>query len=100
MNLQKGAFGDPSDPETLIMFWEMMAGQHYPGAAEIRERLEKKRQEQLAQMQMRQQLPQETQAQMPQGAEPMGVPDMAVEDASGNIMSMMDGMTGGVSGGL
>ena len=26
------------------------------------------------------------------------VPDMAVEDASGNIMSMMDGMTGGVSG--
>lgn len=98
MNLQTGAFGDPSDPETLILFWEMMAGQHYPGAAEIRERLEKKRQEQLAQMQM-QQLPQEIQ-QMPQGAEPQGVPDMAVEDASGNIMSMMDGMTGGVSGGL
>ena len=87
MNLQTGAFGDPSDPETLIMFWEMMAGQHYPGAAEIRERLEKKRQEQLAQMQMQQQLPQETQ--MPQGAEPRGVPDMAVEDASGSAMNMM-----------
>ena len=87
MNLQTGAFGDPSDPETLIMFWEMMAGQHYPGAAEIRERLEKKRQEQLAQMQM-QQLPQEIQ-QMPQGAEPRGVPDMAVEDASGSAMNMM-----------
>lgn len=85
MNLQTGAFGDPSDPETLIMFWEMMAGQHYPGAAEIRERLEKKRQEQLAQMQ---QLPQQTQ-QMPQGAEPQGVPDMAVEDASGSAMNMM-----------
>lgn len=94
MNLQTGAFGDPSDPETLIMFWEMMAGQHYPGAAEIRERLEKKRQEQLAQMQM-QQLPQETQ-QMPT----QQVADVGVEDASGNIMNMMDGMTGGVSGGL
>lgn len=87
MNLQTGAFGDPSDPETLILFWEIMAGQHYPGAAEIRERLEKKRQEQLAQMQM-QQLPQEIQ-QMPQGAEPRGVPDMAVEDASGSAMNMM-----------
>ena len=92
MNLQTGAFGDPSDPETLIMFWEMMAGQHYPGAAEIRERLEKKRQEQLAQMQMQQQmqmLPPEAQTQMPQGAELMGVPDMAVEDASGSAMQMM-----------
>lgn len=97
MNLQTGAFGDPNDPETLILFWEMMAGQHYPGAAEIRERLEKKRQEQLAQMQMQQmqQLPQETQ-QMPT----QQVADVGVEDASGNIMSMMDGMTGGVSGGL
>ena len=89
MNLQTGAFGDPNDPETLIMFWEMMAGQHYPGAAEIRER-----QEQLAQMQM-QQLPQETQ-QMPQGAEPQGVPDMAVEDASGSAMNMMGGLAGGM----
>lgn len=89
MNLQTGAFGDPADPETLIMFWEMMAGQHYPGAAEIRERLEKKRQEQLAQMQMQQTLPPEAQTQMPQGAEPMGVPDMAVEDAGGSTMEMM-----------
>ena len=89
MNLQTGAFGDPSDPETLILFWEMMAGQHYPGAAEIRERLEKKRQEQLAQMQMQQTLPPEAQTQMPQGAESMGVPDMAVEDAGGSTMEMM-----------
>ena len=99
MNLQTGAFGDPADPETLIMFWEMMAGQHYPGAAEIRERLEKKRQEQLAQMQMQQMqqtLPPETQTQMPQGAESMGVPDMAVEDAGGSTMEMMGGLTGGM----
>lgn len=91
MNLQTGAFGDPADPETLILFWEMMAGQHYPGAAEIRERLEKKRQEQLAQMQTQQMqtLPPGAQTQMPQGAESQGVPDMAVEDASGSAMNMM-----------
>lgn len=84
MNLQTGAFGDPSDPETLIMFWEMMAGQHYPGAAEIRERLEKKRQEQLAQAQMQMpQIPQETQMPTQQ------VADVGVEDASGSAMEMM-----------
>lgn len=92
MNLQTGAFGDPSDPETLIMFWEMMAGQHYPGAAEIRERLEKKRQEQLAQMQRQQQLPQETQAQMPT----QQVADVGVEDAGGSSMEMMGGLAGGM----
>lgn len=94
MNLQTGAFGDPSDPETLIMFWEMMAGQHYPGAAEIRERLEKKRQEQLAQMQMQQmqQLPQETQTQMPT----QQVADIGVEDASGSIMNMAGGALNGM----
>ena len=93
MNLQTGAFGDPNDPETLILFWEMMAGQHYPGAAEIRERLEKKRQEQLAQMQMQQmqQIPQETQ-QMPT----QQVADVGVEDAGGSSMEMMGGLTGGM----
>ena len=40
MNLQTGAFGDPADIETLILFWGMMAGQHYPYAAEIKEQLE------------------------------------------------------------
>ncbi len=44
MNLQTGAFGDPSDIETLILFWGMMAGQHYPHAADIKEQLEQRRQ--------------------------------------------------------
>ena len=44
MNLQTGAFGDPADIETLILFWGMMAGQHYPYAAEIKEQLEQRRQ--------------------------------------------------------
>ena len=34
MNLQSGAFGDPTALETLILFWNKMELLHYPGAAE------------------------------------------------------------------
>ena len=34
MNLQSGAFGDPTALETLIMFWNKMEMLHYPGAGE------------------------------------------------------------------
>lgn len=47
MNLQTGAFGNPNNIETLIMFWNMMAGQHYPFAAEVKEQLEQQRQKQM-----------------------------------------------------
>lgn len=36
MNLQTGAFGDPTDISTLILFWTKMEMLHYPGAAETR----------------------------------------------------------------
>lgn len=52
MNLQTGAFGDPKNIETLIMFWNMMAGQHYPFAAEVKEQLEQQRQNQMPQQPM------------------------------------------------
>lgn len=42
MNLREGAFGDPSDPETLILFWGKMAELHYPCAEETRRYLEEK----------------------------------------------------------
>ncbi len=32
LNLQSGAFGDPSQTDTLILFWTKMALLHYPGA--------------------------------------------------------------------
>ena len=35
-NLQQGAFGDPTAPETLILFWSKMAELHYPGAEETK----------------------------------------------------------------
>lgn len=83
MNLQTGAFGDPRNIETLIMFWEMMAGQHYPGAAEVKEKLEMQREQQrMAQMQ----------AQQPAGPiapeSPM-LPDVGVADGAGSAMNMM-----------
>ena len=34
MNLQSGAFGDPTATETLILFWNKMDMLHYPGAGE------------------------------------------------------------------
>ena len=53
-NLASGAFGDPSQLETLIMFWQKMELLHYPGAGETRASLEQRltdsRQIQLQQM--------------------------------------------------
>lgn len=40
MNLQSGAFGDPTKLETLILFWSKMEMLHYPGAAETKSYLE------------------------------------------------------------
>ena len=75
MNLQTGAFGDPKILETLIMFWGMMAGQHYPGAAEVKEQLEMQKQKQA----------------MAQGQNPGG---FAPEGQMGKVADMMN-MTGG-----
>ena len=53
MNLQTGAFGNPQELQTLILFWSRMEQLHYPGAGETRSYLE----EELARQQeaMRQQ---------------------------------------------
>lgn len=53
MNLETGAFGDPTQLQTLILFWTKMEMLHYPGAGETRAYLEEElqRQQQAAQMQ-------------------------------------------------
>jgi hypothetical protein len=51
MNLQSGAFGDPTNINTLILFWTKMSLLHYPGAEDTLDYL----QEMLAQQQMQQQ---------------------------------------------
>ena len=48
MNLQTGAFGDPSQLQTLILFWSQMETLHYPMAAEAKQYLEQQLQQQQA----------------------------------------------------
>ena len=43
-NLQTGAFGDPTDIETLILFWAKMEELHDPGAGQTKKHLEEKAQ--------------------------------------------------------
>lgn len=52
-NFQSGAYGDPSLPQTQLIFWQNMERAHYPWAQENVERIreEIERQQQMAQMQ-------------------------------------------------
>lgn len=64
-NLESGAFGDPTQLKTLILFWGKMEMLHYPGAGETRKYLEEELQaQQLAQQQAQQQAQQMQQMQM------------------------------------
>lgn len=66
----QGAYGDPADVETQIMYWEQMAALHYPNASRIRDRLIEKR-EAAAQLQLQQAMAEKEalqQAQMEAGA--------------------------------
>ena len=49
MNLQSGAFGNPTEIETLILFWSKMEELHYPGAGATRKYLEERREAQAMQ---------------------------------------------------
>ena len=51
-NLSSGAFGDPTNIDTLILFWSKMKLLHYPGASDTLQYLEDKKQRE-AEMQMR-----------------------------------------------
>jgi hypothetical protein len=61
LNFQTGAFGNPQDINTLILFWLKMEQLHYPGAKETRAYLEMQQQQQMMQMQQQQMLLQELQ---------------------------------------
>ena len=51
LNLQTGAFGDPSRTDTLILFWSKMEMLHYPGAGQTKKFLEERLEREQAQMQ-------------------------------------------------
>jgi hypothetical protein len=55
MNLQTGAFGDPAQLDTLVLFWAKMETLHYPGASETKAVLEERLNAQREQMMMQEQ---------------------------------------------
>lgn len=82
LNLTSGAFGDPKNIETLILFWRKMEILHYPDAGQTRMYLERQRdrqQEMQAQMMAEQQ-------RMAQAAE-----EQAREDAARTAMEQRRG---------
>lgn len=99
-NLQTGAFGDPADIETLILFWAKMEELHYPGAAQTKKHLEEKaqRQEELAAQQAAaQQMQQMQQMQMSaQGGGAAEVPDELA--AAIDAQAQQDAMNAAQSG--
>ncbi len=69
-HLQAGAYGNPAELETLILYWSKMEGLHYPGAGDTKTALEKRLQSQQAQQQMMMQM----QAMMPAAPQTAGNP--------------------------
>ena len=60
-NLQIGAYGDPSQMQTLLLYWTKMENLHYPGASETKRYLEEElqRQQQIQAAQMKVQMAQQ-----------------------------------------
>lgn len=50
-DLNRGAFGDPASPQTLLYYWQAQEKAHYPGAADNVERFRSAVQEQMMQLQ-------------------------------------------------
>lgn len=102
MNLQSGAFGDPQQLKTLILFWTKMELLHYPGAGETRTYLEEelRTQEMQAQMQAAQQQMQMRGQQQAQGGgeEAAAVIERARRDAQAAAQSRQTAPDGRPSG--
>lgn len=67
LNMDSGSFGNPQDPRTALLFWQMMEKLHYPKASEIRNHLEKIIKDAEQENQQVQQLQQQLQQAQQQG---------------------------------
>jgi hypothetical protein len=56
MNYSTGCFGDPTNPETQLLFWQMMASLGYPMAERVKTQIEDKIKKQEQQMQAMQEM--------------------------------------------
>ena len=45
MNFQQGAYGNPQDPRTQMLFWTVMEELHYPLAAQAKKALKARMEE-------------------------------------------------------
>lgn len=84
-NFQNGTFGDPTNIQTLLLFWSMMAKLHYPMAEETKKQLEE-----MQEQQMRQQMEMQ-QSMMQQQMNPAGMAPqpMQMEQPMGGVTGEM-----------
>lgn len=91
MNLETGAFGDPTQTQTLILFWNKMEQYHYPGAGEVRKFLERRlEQEQAAMAQQAQMDAYAQQMQMQQAQMQQQMDAYAQQSQTGYDTSVLD----------
>lgn len=97
MNLESGAFGDPSSLETLILFWGKMEALHYPLASETKQYLmdEKAKQEQLA-AEQQQALGADIQSQIEEAARQAAMRDAGMTDGADTANYSPDTMSQGL----
>lgn len=99
MNLKDGCFGNPTEIDTLIMFWDKMDALHYPGAKETAQQMRQKKEEQQMMMQMMQQaMPGAMQQQPAPGAMPQ--PDPVQGFRFGDSPPFGGTVTGGAPDGM
>ena len=105
MNFQQGAYGNPQEPETLILFWTRMEQLSYPGAGDTRTYFEDKLRQQQQMAQMQQQTQQMGAMGPPGGMMPPGAGPGAMEPMLGGGppmpgAMMMNGGGGGAMSGM
>lgn len=86
-NLQTGAFGDPSQVQTLILFWSKMEMLHYPGAGETKAYLEEQLKSQQQQAQMQEQMQSQMQLRQAQQGMDSGIAGSVIAQAQQDAMA-------------
>lgn len=90
LNFQQGAFGDPANPQTLLMFWQIMESLHYPKAGMIKVQIQQMMEQQAQQAAEQQAMEQQLAAQAE--AQPVGMQNEA--DVSQELDAMIAELEG------
>lgn len=93
-NLQSGAFGDPAQLETLVLFWAKMEELHYPGAGTTKAFLEEKLEREMqraAQTEARRTVAPAPQPQAAQGGIPPEIASAVEQRARRDVLEAIRG---------